>query len=84
MIVLVIKPFLAHSQDLFLNIATRPNTSAIGGPNNIRDPPRIPRKVPQPKPGKPSICNKAKIHGDIASQNEVFPRFSDFIVLSHY
>ena len=83
-IILAKNPILDHIQDLFLNIAIRPSPSAIGGPNNIRNPPRIPNGGPQPKPGQCNICSAVMIKVDTASQKEDFPKLLDFIILKSF
>ena len=83
-IILAKNPTLAHIQDLFLNIAIRPIPNAIGGPNNIENPTRIPNGEPQPKPGKRNICNTVMIQGNKASPREIFPKPLDFIMFKSF
>jgi hypothetical protein len=83
-IILATNPILDHVYDFFFSIAIKPNPSAIGGPNNIRNPPRIPSIEPHPKPGQRNICSTVIIQGDKASQKEVFPKPLDFIMLNSF
>jgi hypothetical protein len=78
---LMVMPILAQI-DLFLKMTKRATRNAKGGPKMIENPPRIPSKVPHPKPGTLRICAPTKIQGVSARAKLIFPRNVDFSPLS--